>query len=75
MHAADVLSLFDSESSIPAFEVMSNHPSYYVRWRAIQGLAYISTDLGMKKLKEALHDKHPHVRQAAEKALANFAAR
>lgn len=69
IHTADVLSEFDSASSETAFEVMSRHPSYFVRWRAIQGLARLNTEKGIEKLKSALADPHPHVRKAASSAL------
>jgi hypothetical protein len=47
---------------------LSNHPLHYVRWAAIQTLFALDRPLGTQALEVALHDAHPHVRNAAQRS-------
>lgn len=47
---------------------LSNHPLHYVRWAAIQTLFALDRTLGTQALALALHDAHPHVRNAAQRS-------
>jgi HEAT repeats len=46
--------------------------NHYVRWAAIQGICAISREDGLECLHRSLGDHHPHIRNAAQKTLAEF---
>ena len=46
----------------------SSHPLHYLRWAATQTLFALDRPLGTQALKRALHDAHPHVRNAAQRS-------
>jgi HEAT repeat protein len=66
------LAALGSSKSIPALKRLMTHPEHYVRWAAIQGICAISREEGIACLRQSLEDKHPHIRNAAQKTLANF---
>lgn len=65
------LASLGSPTSIPALRKLTAHPEHYVRWAAIQSVCAISREDGIECLRQALKDDHPHVRNAAQKTLAN----
>ena len=67
--AADVLGKMAHQSSMKALKLMTGHGHHAVRWSAIQNLGRINRTEAILKLKEAVNDPHPHVRNAAQKTL------
>lgn len=67
--AADVLGKVAHQSSIPPLKMMSHHGHHAVRWAAITNLGRINRSEAIARLREALEDPHPHVRNAAAKTL------
>lgn len=67
--AADVLGKFAHQSSLPALKLLSEHPHHSVRWAAIQSLGRLSRSEAIAYLQQALQDRHPHIRRAAQKTL------
>lgn len=67
--AADVLGKLAHQSSIKPLKLMSAHGHHAVRWAAITNLGRINRSEAILKLKEAVNDPHPHVRNAAVKTL------
>jgi hypothetical protein len=48
---------------------LTAHPHHAVRWTAVQGIGRLSRAIAIEHLKVAATDRHPHVRQAAARAL------
>lgn len=67
--AADVLGKFAHQSSLPALKLLTGHPHHSVRWAAIQSLGRLSRSEAVQQLQQALQDRHPHIRRAAQKTL------
>lgn len=67
--AADVLGKVAHQSSIRPLKMMSHHGHHAVRWAAITNLGRINRSEAITRLREALEDPHPHVRNAAAKTL------
>jgi len=65
------LAALGSPSSIPALKRLMTHPEHYIRWAAVQSICAISREEGIQCLRQALEDDHPHIRNAAQKTLAN----
>lgn len=59
-------------SSLEPLLKLCAHPHHAVRWAAIQNLGRISRLQAIEKLEAAIHDPHPHIRRAAEAALAQI---
>jgi hypothetical protein len=66
------LAALGSPTSIPALKKLIDHPDHYVRWAAIQGICAISREDGLECLHRSLGDRHPHIRNAAQKTLSEF---
>src|SRR5215472_2430582 len=66
------LAALGSPSSIPALKRLMTHPEHYIRWAAVQSICAISREEGIECLRKSLEDDHPHIRNAAQKTLANF---
>lgn len=67
--AAHVLGKVAHQSSINPLRQLASHPHHAVRWAAIQNLGRLNRSEAIIKIREALHDVHPHVRRAAQKTL------
>lgn len=67
---ASYLSHEESASSLEPLDELSRHPQHHVRWAAIKAIANISREAGIKRLRSAKIDEHPHIRNAAILALA-----
>lgn len=65
------LAALGSPSSIPALKRLMTHPEHYIRWAAVQSICTISREEGIQCLRKSLEDDHPHIRNAAQKTLAN----
>ena len=49
---------------------ISEHPSHFVRWAAIQAVGRLDRARAVELLRRSLEDAHPHVRSMAAKVLA-----
>lgn len=56
-------------SDLDALEKLTTNAYHFVRWKAIQLLFSIDRDKGVKLMRRALSDPHPHVNQAAKSSL------
>ncbi|MBV1776204.1 HEAT repeat domain-containing protein [Burkholderiaceae bacterium DAT-1] len=62
------------ETRLQPFLLELTHSSCHaIRWQAIQSLFRLAPELAVDCLKIAVNDPHPHVRRAADKALAKLA--
>lgn len=61
----EIFRLFGQENSIDAVVKLCDHENYDVRWEAIRTLGMLRLDLAEERLREAVFDKHPHIRESA----------
>lgn len=59
----------ENDKVIFALQSMTHHPLHFVRWRAVQGLAKVDKHAAHHALQRLKNDTHPHVANAAQKAL------
>lgn len=59
-----------TQESLEPLKVMLNHPAHYVRWEAVRAITMLNCFEGESALEVLVNDPHPHVSNAAEKALA-----
>ena len=71
-YMAEALAEFGGQRAIPGLTCLSTHPVHYVRWKAIQMLGRVCQASTVSALEAASNDPHPHVRNAAQKSLANI---
>jgi HEAT repeat protein len=69
-----MMCVMKDRSSLPALEGLSAHPAHFVRWAAVQALFRLDRERGITALRNALADRHEHVRNAASRSLAKIAA-
>lgn len=62
------------EASLTYLHELSDHSAHFVRWAAIQAIGRIDGELACARLKTALKDDHPQIRQAASRSLAKMGA-
>lgn len=67
---AYLLGRMADESSLEPLRRLTTHPNHSARWAAVQALGRLSRSEGIAQLERALDDPHPHIRRAAQKALA-----
>lgn len=67
--AAYVLGRLAHQTSLEPLELLATHPHHAARWAAIQNLGRLNRTAAQEKLRKALDDPHPHVRNAAAKTL------
>lgn len=60
----------DTPNATALLGSLCEHRNHTIRWRAIQLLAKRSRKTAITHLRQAVHDPHPEIRQAAEKTLA-----
>lgn len=70
--ALEIFKLFGEENAIEAVLKLCEHESHDVRWEAIRTLGMLRFDLAEERLKEAIFDKHPHIRQSAIETLSQL---
>jgi HEAT repeat protein len=68
--AARVLAELGGAGATPRLVRLTGHPAHFVRWTALQSLARVDGAAARDALRAALDDPHPHVRNAAGRALA-----
>jgi hypothetical protein len=54
---------------VPAIAALAAHPAHFVRWTAVRYAMALDPDEGFRLLEHAASDPHPHVRNAARRAL------
>lgn len=60
----------DRERSVALVTALLEHPTYFIRWRAVHALNALSPEKAFESLKRlASTDPHPHVRDAARRTL------
>jgi hypothetical protein len=67
--ALETLVQMDSIDSVKNMEKLYNHPDHFVRWASISSLIQLDFEKGYDSLLRAVDDKHPHVKNAAQKSL------
>jgi hypothetical protein len=55
--------------SVDAIERLAGHDFHFLRWTAIQSLCALDAERGLRHLRDARADPHPHVAHAAARAL------
>ena len=60
-------------SSAGVIADLMEHPAHFVRWTAVRAAIELDEGVGLALLERASRDEHPHVRNAAARALAEIA--
>ncbi|WP_437753451.1 HEAT repeat domain-containing protein [Sorangium sp. So ce1389] len=68
-YVARLLAEISDASSVPALKSLLDHEDHFVRWSAVRGIMRLDHAEGLAAVRAALEDPHPHVRNAARKAL------
>jgi hypothetical protein len=66
---AYVLGKLGDPSSTAPLDLLATHPHHAARWAGIQNLARLDRGAARRRLEQALDDPHPHLRNAAARAL------
>lgn len=72
--AAQALAELRGEHAPERLASLCDHPDHFVRWTAIRCLTRVDFRAGVEKVRGAVNDPHPHVRNAATRALQKMAA-
>jgi len=72
-YTARLFTQMGGESTLPGLRRMLDHPEHFVRWTALQSIMAIDPVEGAARIREAVLDPHPHIRNAATRALAKLA--
>jgi len=64
-----MLANLGSKQSIPLLKKLATAKQHFLRWSAIKTITALSPEDGYPLLKEAMHDPHPHVRNASKTTL------
>ncbi|NEQ79293.1 MAG: HEAT repeat domain-containing protein [Moorea sp. SIO2I5] len=72
-YTAYMLSEIGNQNSVAPLQDLMEHEDHFVRWAAVRAIMKIDFYDGLKMLDIVRHDPHPHVRNAASKALAKYA--
>jgi hypothetical protein len=64
----------DAADAVSFFRFLLDHPLHFIRWKAVQGLGKLDKDAAAVALEHLCEDPHPHVQNAARKALTRLAA-
>lgn len=67
--AVAALAELDAEAAVPSLLALVGHPQHFVRWSAVRSLIRIDFRQGLAMVQRCIHDAHPHVRNAALRAL------
>jgi hypothetical protein len=65
----EALGAMERSASAGILNKLTEHPQYFIRWAAMQALSRIAPDEAIVALARAAEDPHPHIRNAANKAL------
>ena len=68
------LSRYRHSESTDVVKKLLNNPSHYIRWAAIKCLSQLSPEESINYIREAKSDKHPHIRDAANRTMYNLEA-
>src|SRR3954451_13652819 len=72
-YTAQLFTHLGGESTLPGLRRMLDHREHFVRWTALQSIMAIDPIEGAARLHEAVLDPHPHMRNAATRALVKLA--
>ncbi len=72
-YTARLLAQVGGPSSLPGLRRLLEHRDHFVRWTALRSIMAIDPEEGTARVREAVHDPHPHVRNAATRSLAKLA--
>ncbi len=61
-------------ASLDAVTPFVEHELHYIRWSAVRSVMRLDPQRGVALLKNAANDRHPHVRNAAQRTLQRLAA-
>lgn len=67
--ALQMFRMFNSEDAIPTAVRLFDHPAHDIRWEVVKTVMHLSKEEGIKLLRRAVTDRHPHVKNAASKTL------
>jgi len=67
--AVQALAELDAPDTTEGLRALCDHPEHFVRWSAIRGLIRVDFEKGVSMVVRALDDPHPHVSNAAARAL------
>jgi HEAT repeat protein len=67
--AMRLLRVLGHTAAAPVVASFATHDAHFVRWTAIRHTMGLDPERGVELLRAALDDPHPHVRNAARKAL------
>lgn len=67
-YAAILPSELGSAEDVPALEGLLEYPDHFVRWSAVKNIMALDEDRGMRALRAAVSDPHPHVSRAAKRS-------
>jgi hypothetical protein len=72
-YTARLFTHLGGESTLPGLRRMLDHREHFVRWTALQSIMAIDPIEGAARVHEAVLDPHPHIRNAAARALVKLA--
>jgi hypothetical protein len=72
-YTARLFTHLGGESTLPGLRRMLEHREHFVRWTALQSIVAIDPIEGAARVHDAVLDPHPHIRNAATRALAKLA--
>lgn len=72
--AAQTLAELRGKHAADRLASLCDHPDHFVRWTALRSLTRVDFRAGVEKLRVAVDDPHPHVRNAAARALKKMVA-
>src|SRR5258706_6634102 len=72
-YTAQLFTHLGGESTLPGLRRMLEHREHFVRWTALQSIMAIDPIEGAARVREAVLDPHPHIRNAATRALVKLA--
>lgn len=64
-----VIADFEYVDAVPQLSTLTEHEDHYVRWNSIRHLLRLNIDAGLGRLRAAIHDTHPEVREAAQRTM------
>lgn len=71
--AAQTLAALGDTRAVANLKSLCEHPDHFVRWSALRCLMRLDSRTGLEILRRAQDDLHPHVRNAATRALQKIA--
>jgi len=72
-YTARLLAAVGGNSSLPGLRRLLEHKDHFVRWTALRSIMALDPEEGTARVREAVNDPHPHVRNAATRSLAKLA--